>query len=99
MVIAEDFNTNKTQPRKPLVRVEWFDTVQSSGWDAANEVNIMKVYQIGWFLNASTWTEEGVLKLADTIAEEEYYGITAIPKGCVHRVVSLSEKADVVEVF
>ena len=82
-----------------LVKVEWWDTVQSSGWDKADEVNIMKVVQIGYFLNESTWTEEGALKLADTIAEEEYYGITAIPKGCVRKVISLSEEVDVVEVF
>ena len=82
-----------------LVMVEWFDTVQSSGWDKADEVNIMKVSQIGYFLNQSTWSEEGVLKLADTVAEDEYYGITAIPKGCVRKVTSLSEKVDVVEVF
>ena len=82
-----------------LVKVEWWDTVQSSGWDKADEVNIMKVSQIGYFLNESTWTEEGALKLADTIAEEEYYGITAIPKGCVRKVTSLSERVDVVEVF
>ena len=82
-----------------LVRVEWLDTVQSSGWDTAEEVNIMKVDQIGWFLNESTWAEDGVVKLADTIAEDQYYGITAIPKGCIHRVISLSEKVDVVEVF
>ena len=54
-----------------LVRVEWWDTVQSSGWDKAEEVNIMKVDQIGWFLNESTWAEDGVVKLADTIAEDE----------------------------
>ena len=82
-----------------LVRVEWFDTVQSSGWDKAEEVNIMKVDQIGWFLNESTWTEQGVLKLADTLAEGEYYGITAIPKGCIHRIISISDKVEVVEVF
>ena len=82
-----------------LVRVEWLDTVQSAGWDTAEEVNIMKVDQIGWFLNESTWGEDGVVKLADTIAEDEYYGITAIPKGCVRKVISLSEEVDVVEVF
>ena len=88
-----------------LVKVEWWDTpVQSSlvgiaGWDTAEEVNIMKVDQIGWFLNESTWSEDGALKLADTIAEDEYYGITAIPKGCVRKVISLSEEVDVVEVF
>ena len=82
-----------------LVRVEWLDTVQSAGWDTAEEVNIMKVDQIGWFLNESTWSEDGSLKLADTIAEDEYYGITAIPKGCVRKVISLSEEIDVVEVF
>ena len=82
-----------------LVKVEWFDTVQSSGWDTADEVNIMKVSQIGYFLNESTWSEEGVLKLADTVAEEEDYGSTAIPKGCVHRVTSFSGNVDLVEVF
>mgnify|MGYP003154116560 FL=1 len=82
-----------------LVRVEWLDTVQSAGWDTAEEVNIMKVDQIGWFLNESTWSEDGSLKLADTIAEDEYYGITAIPKGCIRKVTSLSERVDVVEVF
>ena len=82
-----------------LVMVEWFDTVHSSGWDTADEVDIMKVSKIGYFLNESTWSEEGVLKLADTIAEEKYYGITAIPKGCVHRVTSFSGNIDLVEVF
>ena len=82
-----------------LVRVEWLDTVQSSGWDTADEVNLMKVDQVGWFFNESTWAEEGVLKLADTIAEDEYYGITAIPQGCVRKVTSLSEEIDLVEVF
>ena len=82
-----------------LVKVEWWDTVQSSGWDTADEVNIMKVSQIGYFLNESTWSEDGALKLADTIAEEEYYGITVIPKGCVHRVSSFSGDVDLVEVF
>jgi hypothetical protein len=82
-----------------LVGVDWLDTVQSAGWDTADEVNIMKVYQIGWFLNASTWAEDGVLKLADTLAEGEYYGITAIPKGCIRRITSLSEEADIIEVF
>jgi hypothetical protein len=82
-----------------LVRVEWFDTVQSSGWDTVKDVNVMKVDQIGWFVNESTWSEEGVLKLADTLADDEYYGVTAIPKGCVHRIISISDKVEVVEVF
>ena len=82
-----------------IVRVEWFDTVQTSGWETVKEVNVMKVEQIGWFINESTWSEEGVLKLANTFAENEYYGVTAIPKGCVHRVISISDKVEVVEVF
>ena len=82
-----------------IVRVEWFDTVQTSGWETVKEVNVMKVEQIGWFINESTWSEEGVLKLANTLAENEYYGVTAIPKGCVHRVISISDKVEVVEVF
>ena len=82
-----------------IVRVEWFDTVQTSGWETVKEVNVMKVEQIGWFINESTWSEEGVLKLANTLAENEYYGVTAIPKGCVHRIISISDKIEVVEVF
>ena len=82
-----------------LVRVEWLDTVQSSGWDTADEVKLMKVDQVGWFFNESTWSDEGVLNLADTISEGEYSGITAIPKGCVRKVTSLSEEIDLVEVF
>jgi len=82
-----------------LVKVEWFDTVQSASWDTADEVDIKKVHQIGWFLNESTWAEQRVLKLADTWADNEYYGITAIPKGCVHRVTSFSGNIDLVEVF
>ena len=82
-----------------IVRVEWFDTVQTSGWETVKEVNVMKIDQIGWFINESTWSEEGVLKLANTLAENEYYGVTAIPKGCVHRVISISDKVEVVEVF
>jgi len=82
-----------------IVRVEWFDTVQSSGWETVKEVNVMKIDQIGWFINESTWSEEGVLKLANTLAENEYYGVTAIPKGCVHRIISISDKVEVVEVF
>ena len=82
-----------------IVRVEWFDTVQTSGWETVKEVNVMKIDQIGWFINESTWSEEGVLKLANTLAENEYYGVTAIPKGCVHRIISISDKVEVVEVF
>ena len=82
-----------------IVRVEWFDTVQTSGWETVKEVNVMKVEQIGWFINESTWSEEGVLKLANTLAENESYGVTAIPKGCVHRIISISDKVEVVEVF
>ena len=49
-----------------LVRVEWFDTVQSADWDTADEVDIKKVHQIGWFLNEHKWSEQGAIKLADT---------------------------------
>jgi hypothetical protein len=82
-----------------LVRVEWFDTVQSADWDTADEVDIKKVHQIGWFLNEHKWSEQGAIKLADTFADGEYYGITAIPKGCVHKVVSITQTSDIIEIF
>ena len=43
--------------------------------------------------------EESVIKLADTFADGEYYGITAIPKGCVHKVVSITQTSDMIEIF
>ena len=39
------------------------------------------------------------VSIANTLAENEYYGVTAIPKGCVHRIISISDKVEVVEVF
>mgnify|MGYP006401949901 FL=1 len=82
-----------------LVKVEWLDTVQSAGWDTADEVDIKTVHQIGWFFNESTWSEQGVLKLADTWSDGEYYGITAIPKGCIHKIHSIGKNINCVEVF
>ena len=84
---------------KPLVRVEWLDTVGSCAWETADEVNILRVDQVGWLVNESTWPEEGSLKLADTISDDVYYGITAIPKGCIRKITSLSFTTDAVEVF
>ena len=77
------------------VILSWWDTVDSSEWDTHEEVHIKEVIQIGWMV----YQDERSIKLADTFSDNEYFGITAIPKGCIHRVSSFSGNVDLVEVF
>ena len=65
--------------KREAVIVSWWDTVDSSEWDTHEEVHIKEVIQIGWMV----YQDERSIKLADTFSDNEYFGITAIPKGCV----------------
>ena len=58
-----------------IVIVDWVDTVDSSGWDTKDDIDIKLVKQIGWLVDKN----EKCIKIADSLSEEEYYGITAIP--------------------
>ena len=68
-----------------IVAVDWFDTVDSSGWDTKDDVQPKLVKQLGWLVS----NEGDCVKLADTLSEGEYYGITAIPSGCIESIVDL----------
>jgi len=68
-----------------FARIVWQDTCGSAGWDTAEEIDIREVEQWGWVV----FEDDTQLKVADTYAEEEYYGVTAIPKGCVTKVTRL----------
>ena len=68
-----------------IVTVDWVDTVGSSDWDTKDNVDIKLVKQIGWLVDKN----EKCIKIADSLSEEEYYGITAIPIGCVKLIVDL----------
>ena len=70
------------------VILSWWDTVDSSEWDTHEEVHIKEVIQIGWMV----YQDERSIKLADTFSDNEYFGITAIPKGCVIEVKELGDR-------
>ena len=63
-----------------LVTVEWIVTIESSGWDKAEEVNPPTLWTTGWLILQT----DKVVKLANTRDEKgDYYGIHAFPVGCV----------------
>ena len=63
-------------PMKPyLAKVTWYDTVDSSSWDTASEVNVQKVEQWGYVISK----DKLQVKLADTYSNDDWYGVTAIP--------------------
>ncbi len=74
--------------KREAVIVSWWDTVDSSEWDTHEEVHIKEVIQIGWMV----YQDERSIKLADTFSDNEYFGITAIPKGCVIEVKELGDR-------
>ena len=59
--------------------------MDSAGWDTKDEVSPKLVKQLGWLVNQ----DKECVKLADTLSEGEYYGITAIPSGCVELIVDV----------
>ena len=73
---------NRQQVNSRLVFVEWVDTVSSAGWDTKDEIDIKLVKEVGWLIEENAER----IKIARTISEEEYYSITAIPKGCIKSV-------------
>ena len=74
--------------KREAVIVSWWDTVDSSEWDTHEEVHIKEVIQIGWMV----YQDERSIKLADTFSDNEYFGITAIPKGCVIEIKELGDR-------
>ncbi len=59
------------------------DTCDSADWSTADAVNVLEVEQIGWLVSE----DETQIKVADTRADQEYYGVTAIPRGCVIDII------------
>ena len=77
--------TGKESSLAYFAKVVWVDTCGSAGWDTPEEVEIREVEQWGWVV----FEDDTQLKVADTYAEEEYYGVTAIPKGCITKLTRL----------
>ena len=74
---------NIGKPR--VVTVDWLDTVGSANWDTKDDVDIKLVKQIGWLVDK----DDKCIKIADSLSEEEYYGITAIPIGCIESIIDM----------
>jgi hypothetical protein len=62
-----------------LAKIIWMDTVGSSSWDRPDEIDTMEVQQWGWVV----FHDGHQLKVADTKMEGDWYGVTAIPAGCI----------------
>jgi hypothetical protein len=70
-----------------LAKVTWTDTVGSSSWDLPDEISTAKVEQWGWVVSH----DGAQLKLADTKMEGDWYGVTAIPVGCIVAIEMISD--------
>jgi hypothetical protein len=70
-----------------LAKVIWTDTVGSSSWDTPDQVCIAKVEQWGIVV----FQDGEQLKIADTLMEGEWYGVTAIPAGCIVSVEKIGD--------
>ena len=67
----------------PLIIVRWVDICSAAGWEGMDEVDPIEVTSVGW----KCYEDDKVLKIGTTIGEDGYYyGITALPKGCVLEV-------------
>jgi hypothetical protein len=70
-----------------LAKVTWFDTVGSSAWDSAPEINTCEVLQWGFVV----FQDADQIKLADTYMEGEWFGVTAIPAGCIVSIQKIGD--------
>ena len=63
-----------------LVYVKWRDITATAGWEPADDVEPITVLSIGWL-----YSDDGdTVKVGSTLGEDnEPYGITALPKGCI----------------
>jgi hypothetical protein len=64
------------------ILIKWLDTVGSSDWSEADDIDVKVIEQVGWVV----YQDKAQIKIADTKADDSYYGITAIPRGCVIEV-------------
>jgi|TARA_R110000824_G_scaffold189406_3_gene370869 hypothetical protein len=77
-----------------IVRIEWKDIIQTSGWESKDEVECPTIKSIGWLVEA----DRDTVKICNTLAREDFsadkglkeYGITAFPKGCIVKIEYLS---------
>jgi len=70
------------------VIVTWVDIVGTNDWTEAHNVTIEPVEQWGILI----YRDRDQIKLAHSMMGKKWYGITAIPTGCVKEIRRLSWK-------
>ena len=76
-----------------LVYVKWRDITATAGWEPADEVDPITVLSVGWL-----YSDDGeTVKVGSTLGEDnEPYGITALPKGCILEITSVHPESSAV---
>ena len=70
-----------------LVEVHWLDIVASAGWEKLEDVNPEGMITTGYLV----YKDKDVCKIANTKdSKGSWYGIHAIPIGCVKKIRHLS---------
>ena len=70
-----------------LAEVHWLDTVASAGWESLKDVNPAIMQTTGYVV----YKDKEVIKIANTKDEKgAWFGIHAIPMGCVKKIRPLS---------
>ena len=67
------------EPHLRLVTVRWLDIISDSSWTPPEEVECPTFETVGWLV----YEDEKCLKIADTLGEDGWFGVTAFPRGCV----------------
>jgi len=70
-----------------LAEVHWLDTVASAGWESLKDVNPAIMQTTGYVV----YKDKEVIKIANTKDEKgAWFGVHAIPMGCVKKIRPLS---------
>ncbi len=73
--------------RPYMVKVVWVDIVGTNDWTPVNGVDIEPVEQWGILV----FRDSQQIKLAHTRMGGKWYGLTAIPKGCIKEIKRIKE--------
>ena len=73
--------------RPYLIKVTWVDIVGTAGWEDSENVNIEPVEQWGVLI----YRAKDQIKVAHSKMAGKWYGITAIPTGCIREIRKIKE--------
>ena len=82
--------TTDTKSKYPLVIVRWQDILSCAGWESKDEVDPIEVESCGWLCHDG----DDVIKIGSTLGNDnECYGITAYPRGCVLEIIPVRRES------